>query len=104
MGYQDENNNAGTLDIDDQSTFNNSGKLILITVKRHSLPGSNANATLYNTGEMTLDAALGAGAIHYDDGASQFINKGVVDAKVTVAVSTAGATESDAFLWNGMAG
>ncbi|MCV5197629.1 hypothetical protein OFM41_29750, partial [Escherichia coli] len=35
-----------------------------------------------------------------DDGASQFINKGVVDAKVTVAVSTAGATESDAFLWN----
>lgn len=29
MGYQDENNNAGTLDIDDQSTFNNSGKLIL---------------------------------------------------------------------------
>lgn len=49
---------------------------------------------------MTLDAALGAGAIHYDDGASEFINKGVVDAKVTVAVSTAGATESDAFLWN----
>lgn len=29
MGYQDENNNAGTLDIDDKSTFNNSGKLIL---------------------------------------------------------------------------
>ncbi|MFP1463098.1 hypothetical protein ACLB1E_23335 [Escherichia coli] len=53
---------------------------------------------------MTLDAALGAGAIHYDDGASQFINKGVVDAKVTVAVSTAGATESDAFLWNQDAG
>ncbi|WP_213089617.1 autotransporter domain-containing protein [Escherichia coli] len=101
MGYQDENNNAGTLDIDDQSTFNNSGKLILDNSKNAiRFQGSNANATLYNTGEMTLDAALGAGAIHYDDGASQFINKGVVDAKVTVAVSTAGATESDAFLWN----
>ena len=101
MGYQDENNNAGTLDIDDKSTFNNSGKLILDNSKNAiRFQGSNANATLYNTGEMTLDAALGAGAIHYDDGASQFINKGVVDAKVTVAVSTAGATESDAFLWN----
>ncbi|MBB7762157.1 autotransporter domain-containing protein [Escherichia coli] len=101
MGYQDENNNAGTLDIDDQSTFNNSGKLILDNSKNAiRFQGSNANATLYNTGEMTLDAALGAGAIHYDDGANQFINKGVVDAKVTVAVSTAGATESDAFLWN----
>ncbi|EIP6824584.1 autotransporter domain-containing protein [Escherichia coli] len=101
MGYQDENNNAGTLDIDDQSTFNNSSKLILDNSKNAiRFQGSNANATLYNTGEMTLDAALGAGAIHYDDGASQFINKGVVDAKVTVAVSTAGATESDAFLWN----
>ncbi|EFC3035887.1 autotransporter domain-containing protein [Escherichia coli] len=105
MGYQDENNNAGTLDIDDQSTFNNSGKLILDNSKNAiRFQGSNANATLYNTGEMTLDAALGAGAIHYDDGASQFINKGVVDAKVTVAVSTAGATESDAFLWNQDAG
>ncbi|MBE8058648.1 autotransporter domain-containing protein, partial [Escherichia coli] len=101
MGYQDENNNAGTLDIDDKSTFNNSGKLILDNSKNAiRFQGSNANATLYNTGEMTLDAALGAGAIHYDDGASEFINKGVVDAKVTVAVSTAGATESDAFLWN----
>ncbi|BEC46084.1 hypothetical protein VEE53_15820 [Escherichia coli] len=101
MGYQDENNNAGTLDIDDKSTFNNSGKLILDNSKNAiRFQGSNANATLYNTGEMTLDAALGAGAIHYDDGASQFINKGVVDAKVTVAVSTAGVTESDAFLWN----
>ncbi|HII1983308.1 TPA: autotransporter domain-containing protein [Escherichia coli] len=101
MGYQDENNNAGTLDIDDKSTFNNSGKLILDNSKNAiRFQGSNANATLYNTGEMTLDAALGAGAIHYDDGASQFINKGVVDAKVTVAVSTAGATASDAFLWN----
>ncbi|HBE5994992.1 TPA: autotransporter domain-containing protein [Escherichia coli] len=101
MGYQDENNNAGTLDIDDQSTFNNSGKLILDNSKNAiRFQGSNANATLYNTGEMTLDAALGAGAIHYDDGASQFINKGVVDAKVTVAVSTAGATENDAILWN----
>ncbi|WP_425431505.1 autotransporter domain-containing protein [Escherichia coli] len=88
MGYQDENNNAGTLDIDDKSTFNNSGKLILDNSKNAiRFQGSNANATLYNTGEMTLDAALGAGAIHYDDGASQFINKGVVDA-------------SDAFLWN----
>ncbi|HHV1786398.1 TPA: autotransporter domain-containing protein [Escherichia coli] len=103
MGYQDENNNAGTLDIDDQSTFNNSGKLILDNSKnaiRFQGSNANANATLYNTGEITLDAALGAGAIHYDDGASQFINKGVVDAKVTVAVSTAGATASDAFLWN----
>ncbi|WP_409517838.1 autotransporter domain-containing protein [Escherichia coli] len=103
MGYQDENNNAGTLDIDDQSTFNNSSKLILDNSKnaiRFQGSNANANATLYNTGEITLDAALGAGAIHYDDGASQFINKGVVDAKVTVAVSTAGATASDAFLWN----
>ena len=101
LGYQNEGNNTGTLDIDDQSMFNNSGKLILDNSKNAiRFQGNNANATLYNTGEMTLDAALGAGAIHYDNGASQFINNGMVDAKVTVAVSITGATSGDGFLWN----
>ncbi|EFK8588428.1 autotransporter outer membrane beta-barrel domain-containing protein [Escherichia coli] len=101
LGYQNEGNNAGTLDIDDQSTFNNSGKIILDNSKNAiHFQGATADATLYNTGEMTLDAANGAGAIHYDSGASQFINNGKVDAKVTVAVSTANATEDKAFFWN----
>lgn len=101
LGYQNEGNNAGTLDIDDQSVFNNRGSLILDNSKNAiRFQGANADATLYNTGEMRLDTAMGNGAIHYDSGASQFINNGQVDAKVTIAVSTADATEDNAFFWN----
>lgn len=101
LGYQNEGNNNGTLDIDDQSVFNNSGDLILDNTKNAiRFQGNNADATLYNTGEMTLDAAIGDGAIHYDSGASQLINNGTVDAKITVAVSTADATSNKAFFWN----
>lgn len=101
LGNQNEGNNAGTLDIDDTSVFNNSGKIVLDNSKNAiHFQGGSADATLYNTGEMTLDAAIGSGAIHYDSGASQFINDGKVDAKVTVAISTADATADDAFLWN----
>ncbi|ELE9878962.1 autotransporter domain-containing protein, partial [Salmonella enterica] len=101
LGYEGEGTNNGTLEIDDKSVFNNSGDLILDNSKNaiHML-GSNADATLYNTGTMTLTASSGRGAVNFDDGASQFINNGKVDAKITIAASNANATQDHAFFWN----
>ncbi|EHK3782952.1 autotransporter domain-containing protein [Escherichia coli] len=99
VGSSAEGNNAGMLEINNNSVFHNNGEFILDNNK--NAVHINQSGTLYNTGHMDIDASSHNGAVNMWGGNGRFINAGEIDvAAKSLAVSAGNAGESDAFFWN----
>ncbi|MCZ9117069.1 autotransporter outer membrane beta-barrel domain-containing protein [Escherichia albertii] len=99
LGSSSSGNNAGMLEINNNSVFNNRGEFTLDNSK--NAVHINNSGTLYNTGHMSLTASSHNGAVNIWGGNGRFINDGVIDATAkAVAVSASDAGSSDAFFWN----
>ncbi|HDV2372349.1 TPA: autotransporter domain-containing protein [Escherichia coli] len=99
VGSSAEGNNAGMLEINNNSVFHNNGEFILDNNK--NAVHINQSGTLYNIGHMDIDASSHNGAVNMWGGNGRFINAGEIDvAAKSLAVSAGNAGESDAFFWN----
>ncbi|EBS7634674.1 autotransporter domain-containing protein [Salmonella enterica] len=101
IGSASGTKNAGMVEINDTSLFDNEGMLLLDNNK--NAIHINQSGTLYNgvAGTMTFTDSSHNGAVNMWGGNGRFINAGTINASSkTLVVSADNADKSNAFFWN----